>query len=152
MSLQSDLQQAVTRVVTDSQKLHDIVNGSVTTTVTTEGGPVKSVAKAIHDIEATINANLDIMELAVTESEAAQAAAEAARDAAEEARDQAQDAVGGVKVTNADALAGQLDEKITAGLGLEKTIQNPGANEQMHLAVERAIDASARIILATHFI
>ncbi|TAN71889.1 MAG: hypothetical protein EPN20_04255 [Magnetospirillum sp.] len=51
MSLQDDLQTAVAKVTADSGLLHRIVHGDTATTVVTEGGPVKSVAKAIADVE-----------------------------------------------------------------------------------------------------
>ena len=44
MTLQSDLQDAVARVQSDSQTLHDIIHGDDETVVDTEGGPVKSPA------------------------------------------------------------------------------------------------------------
>ena len=51
MTLQTDLQEAVVRVQFDSQILHQIVHGNDQTVVPTEGGNVKTVAKAIKDIE-----------------------------------------------------------------------------------------------------
>lgn len=56
MTLQTDLQEAVARVQTASQLLHTIVHGDDQTTVTTEGGVVKSASKAIKDIEDLIQA------------------------------------------------------------------------------------------------
>ena len=58
MTLQTDLQDAVARVQTDSQLLHTIVYGDEQTTVSTDGGNVKSAAKAIKDMEDTIQAGL----------------------------------------------------------------------------------------------
>ena len=58
MTLQTDLQDAVARVQTDSQLLHTIVHGDDQTTVPTDGGNVKSAAKAIKDIEDGIQAGL----------------------------------------------------------------------------------------------
>ena len=58
MTLQTDLQDAVARVQTDSQLLHNIVHGDDQTTVPTDGGHVKSAAKAIKDMEDTIQAGL----------------------------------------------------------------------------------------------
>jgi hypothetical protein len=48
MTLQTDLQEAVVRVQADSQILHQIVHGDNQTVVPTEGGNVKTVAKAIR--------------------------------------------------------------------------------------------------------
>ena len=58
MTLQTDLQDAVARVQTDSQLLHTIVHGDDQTEVSTDGGNVKSAAKAIKDIEDGIQAGL----------------------------------------------------------------------------------------------
>ena len=55
MSLQTDLHEAVTRVATDSVLLHAVVHGSPLETVTTEGGPVVTVAKLLNDADARIN-------------------------------------------------------------------------------------------------
>lgn len=73
MTLQSDLQDAVARVQTDSQTLHDIIHGDDETVVDTEGGPVKSPAKAIKDIKAFIQAGLS--DLGSTSEQLAQAVA-----------------------------------------------------------------------------
>ncbi len=83
MTLQSDLQQAVARVQTDSQVLHNIVHGNDQTTVPTEGSNVKTVAKAIKDIENTIQEGLT--DLGATSEQLSNAV-----DDAENFRDQAQ--------------------------------------------------------------
>lgn len=62
MTLQTDLQDAVARVESDSQILHNIIHGDDQTEVPTEGGNVKTPAKAIKDIEATIQAGLTDLE------------------------------------------------------------------------------------------
>ncbi len=85
MTLQTDLQEAVARVQNDSQVLHSIVHGDNQTLVPTEGGDVKSVAKAIKDIEDTIQQGLSDL------GAAGEQLAEAVADA-EEFRDQATEA------------------------------------------------------------
>ena len=75
MSLQTDLQAAVDKATADSQTLHDIVHGSAASTVTTEGGPVKTVAKAIVDVEAEIQSNMGAMTANVAATAASEAAA-----------------------------------------------------------------------------
>jgi hypothetical protein len=62
MTLQTDLQDAVARVESDSQILHNIIHGDDQTIVNTEGGGVKTPSKAIKDIEATIQAGLTNLE------------------------------------------------------------------------------------------
>jgi hypothetical protein len=59
MTLQTDLQEAVTRIQADTLILHNIVHGDNQTTITTEGGPVKTVAKAVKDIQDNIQIVLD---------------------------------------------------------------------------------------------
>lgn len=54
MTMQTDLQAAVDKASAASEKLRAIVHGDATTTVATENGPVKSVAKVIADNEAAI--------------------------------------------------------------------------------------------------
>lgn len=83
MTLQTDLQNAVTRVQGDSQILHNIVHGDDQTVVSTEGGNVKTVAKAIKDIESTIQDGLSDL------GAAGQQLADAVADA-EEFRNQAE--------------------------------------------------------------
>ncbi len=55
-TLQERLETATTQVETDSGLLHDIIHGDVNTTVQTDGGPVKSVAKLFGDLEAQYEA------------------------------------------------------------------------------------------------
>ena len=56
MTIETDLRAAVSRADADSRLLHDIVHGDADSTVTTEGGTVKTVAKAIDDVEASVAA------------------------------------------------------------------------------------------------
>lgn len=84
MTLQSDLQDAVARVRSDSQTLHDIVHGDDETLVETEGGPVKTVAKAIKDINDTIEQGLNDLGASGEQLAEAVAATEGFRDEAAE--------------------------------------------------------------------
>lgn len=54
MTLQTDLQAAVDKASTASDKLHAIVNGDSISTVTTDNGEVKTLAKAVADNEAAL--------------------------------------------------------------------------------------------------
>ena len=56
MSLEADLLAAAARVQTDSRLLHEIVHGDAASTVATEGGSIKTVAKTIEDMEAGASA------------------------------------------------------------------------------------------------
>lgn len=54
-NMQERLDAAVDKAEVDTGLLHDVVHGSITTEVTTEGGKVPSVAKVIHDIRESIH-------------------------------------------------------------------------------------------------
>lgn len=82
MSLQTELETAVARVTSDSNIFYQIVHGSPTQEVTTDGGVVKTVAKSITDLEYQYQAS-DIINQSIAARDAAQnaqIAAEAARD------------------------------------------------------------------------
>jgi len=56
-TLQEDLESSVALIGADKAIMHEIVHGDFTTVVTTENGPVKSLAKAIADMETQYAAN-----------------------------------------------------------------------------------------------
>lgn len=74
-TLQEQMQAAVTQTTTDSGLLHDIVHGDDTTTVTTENGPVKSVAKVISENQQLLTDSLDTLTTMRDEAVASAAAA-----------------------------------------------------------------------------
>lgn len=87
MSLQTDLHNAVTQVVTDSTLLHTVVHGSTTETVTTEGGEVITVAKLLHDADIRINvASNGIFAQSQAQAQDALVSAELASDEADRAQ------------------------------------------------------------------
>ena len=145
MTIEADLRAAVTRADADSRVLHDIVHGDATESVITEGGTVKTVAKAIDDVEVSVAAAASTVTDGVAD-------AEAARDAAAAARDAAQAAVGSVAVSAADTTSGKLSDKLEAGRGLEATIEDAGADESLTIAVTPQVNAGALIALAEAFI
>jgi hypothetical protein len=79
MTLQTDLQAAVSKATAAAQKLHDVAHGDAVSTVATENGPVKTVAKTIADNEAEIAASRAELDQKVADA-AASAAAAAAED------------------------------------------------------------------------
>jgi len=83
MTMQTDLQAAVDKATAASAKLHDVVHGDAVSTVATESGPVKTVAKAVADIEADIDASRTELDQKVTDAAASATAAETARTASE---------------------------------------------------------------------
>ena len=124
MTLQTDLQDAIARIQTDSDVLHDIVHGDDAATITTENGPVKSVAKSVKDITDQIaQAGVNLID-AVDQAEAAQSGAELARD-------EAVAISGQVKISADDTTTGTLDSKIIAGSNIVLSVQNDGGNETL---------------------
>ena len=124
MTLQTDLQDAIARIQTDSDVLHDIVHGDDAATITTENGPVKSVAKSVKDITDQIaQAGVNLID-AVDQAEAAQSGAELARD-------EAVAVSGRVKISADDTATGTLDSKIVAGSNIVLSVQNEGGDEAL---------------------
>ena len=139
MTIESDLRAAVARADTDSLLLHEIVHGDVATTVDTEGGPVKSVARAVGDVEASVAAVAAI----VTE----------ARDEAVAARDAViATGAGTVLISDADTMPGKLASKLQFGRGLESAIEDAGGGERLALSVTTQLNAGALLALAEAFI
>jgi len=58
MTMQTDLQAAVDKATAASAKLHEVVHGDAVSTVATETGAVKTVAKALADIDDTLLASM----------------------------------------------------------------------------------------------
>ena len=139
MTIESDLRAAVARADTDSRLLHEIVHGDVATTVDTESGPVKSVARAVGDVEASVAAAAAI----VTE----------ARDEAVAARDAViATGAGTVLISDADTMPGKLASKLQFGRGLESAIEDAGGDERLALSVTPQLNAGALLALAEAFI
>ncbi len=145
MTIEADLRMAVSRADADSRVLHDIVHGDATEAVTTEGGTVKTVAKAIGDVEASVAMAASTVTDGVED-------AEAARDEALAARDAAQAAVGGVLVSATDTTADKLSVKLRPGYGIETAIEDAGGDERLRFAVTPQVNAGALIALAEAFI
>ena len=145
MNIEAELRAAVSGADTDSRLLHDIVHGDAAATVDTEGGPVKTVAKAIGDVEASVASAAVV----VTEGVAA---TEAARDASIEARDAAQAAVGGVLVSAAATTPDRRSVKLRPGYGLETAIKDAGGDERLSFDVTPQLNAGALLALARDFI
>ncbi len=57
MNLQERLEATVNKAEVDVSLLHQVVHGDSQTDVVTEGGPVKTVAKAIHQVELDLAAS-----------------------------------------------------------------------------------------------
>lgn len=73
-TVQSDLETAVALVKADSLKLHDVVHGDASSTVTTDNGEINTVAKALAAISASSDsANIYLNNLDVSGSDALKA-------------------------------------------------------------------------------
>ena len=59
MTVQTDLQNAVTLIQKDSHLLHTIVHGNESEEVSTENGTVKTVSKVLKEMEHTFQESLD---------------------------------------------------------------------------------------------
>lgn len=109
MTLQTDLQDAVARVQTDSQLLHTIVHGDDQTTVPTDGGNVKSAAKAIKDMEDTIQAGLTDLGASADQLNEAVSQTETYRDEAQSSAQSALQTANALNLpTNINGQAGKL--------------------------------------------
>ncbi|OIO62528.1 MAG: hypothetical protein AUJ47_07565, partial [Candidatus Marinimicrobia bacterium CG1_02_48_14] len=109
MTLQTDLQDAVARVQTDSQLLHTIVHGDDQTEVPTDGGNVKSAAKAIKDIEDGIQAGLTDLGASADQLNAAVSQTETYRDEAQSSAQSALQTANALNLpTNINGQAGKL--------------------------------------------
>jgi len=76
------LQEYLDRFFGDCDKVHLVVHGDATTTVPTESGTIKSLAKVVSDLEASFNAaTTGTLALA---TEKANDAAQSAEDAADQ--------------------------------------------------------------------
>ena len=82
MTLQTDLQAAVDKATLASDKLDNIVNGDSVSTVTTDNGEVKTMAKVVADNEATLSASIADV---TTKRDEAAASATAAQTSADDA-------------------------------------------------------------------
>lgn len=90
MTIQTDLQEAIARIQADTLILHNIVHGNNTAVITTEGGPVKTAAKAIKDIQDSAQAVIDGITGTGNELNEILSVAQAYRNEAEDFAEEAQ--------------------------------------------------------------
>jgi hypothetical protein len=138
MTLQTDLQAAVTKSTAAAQKLHDVVHGNAASTVETDNGPVKTVAKTIADNETEIAASRAELDQKVADAAASAAAAAVDADRAEQAANSIAIPVpiesGGTGATTAP------DARTALGLGTVAVLDvGAGANQVVQL------DAGAKL-------
>lgn len=124
MTLQTDLQAAVDKASAAAQKLHDVVHGNAASTVATENGPVKTVAKTIADNEADIAASRAELDQKVADAAASAAAAAADADRAEQA-------------------ANSIEIPVPIGSGGTGATTVPGARTALGLGTAAVLDAGS---------
>ena len=115
-------------------------------TVDTEGGPVKTVAKAIGDVEAGVAVAATVV------TDGCRGERGRARCVDRGPGYAAQAAVGGVLVSATDTTADKLSVKLKPGHGLQTAIEDAGGEERLRFAVTPQLNAGALIALAEAFI
>ena len=168
-TLQEQLQAAVVQTTTDSSLLHTIVHGDANTTVTTEGGPVKSIAKVIGENQTELAQSIvDVTtkrdETLVAASAAATARLNAENSATEASghRDAAQTAATNAAASNTSAAAHRTAAEaselaaaqsqsaaLTAKSAAETAANNAATSAANALTSENAANAAAERLTAT---
>ena len=149
MTMQTDLQAAVDKATAASAKLHDVVHGDAGSTVTTESGPVKTVAKTIADNEAAIDASRSELDQKVLDAGASAASSEAARIASETAEAASTTALLSAEAAEAGALVSEANAdaaKVAAETARDAASVSAGqaaASQSASAASETSAAASA---------
>ena len=63
MTLQTDIENAVLKVQSDSQILHNIIHGDAQSTITISSGEIKTLSKVLADIEATASQEIETLNI-----------------------------------------------------------------------------------------
>ena len=109
MTIQTDLQNAVTLIQKDSHLLHTIVHGSEETDVSTDGGTVKTVSKVLKEMEHTFQESLNTFGMAGESLTEAVAEVKKCRDEAQTQKQEAQALVNALHLpTDLKGQAGKL--------------------------------------------
>lgn len=137
MTLQTDLATAVEKVTVDSALLHSVVHGPATgdaSLVPTEGGPVKTVARAVADAEEILHQEAgDLVSAVAAAREAKEAAAGFATVAGEKAGEA--DAAVGRAIAAADQAATDIRSVATsAEAGIGDLVAQADAQVQTRIA------------------
>lgn len=149
MTMQTELQAAVDKATAASAKLHEVVHGDATSTVATESGSIKTVAKTIADIEADIDASRIELDQKVTDAATSAAASEIARTASETAEAASETAQLGAEIAEAGALTSEANAdaaKVAAETARDAASVSAGqaaASQSASAASETSAAASA---------
>lgn len=148
-TLQEQLQAAVVQTTTDSGLLHTIVHGDANTTVTTEGGPVKSIAKVIGENQALLTTSLSTLTEMRDQAVASADAAAFSEDAAHASQTAAADSESAAATSAANALASENEAEASAAQATnaaeaaEASQNAAGLSEAAAAASETAASLSA---------
>lgn len=107
MTLQTDLQAAVDKATLASDKLHDIVNGDSVSTVTTDNGEVKTLAKAVADNEQVLNDSIVTLTTKRDEAVASATAAATSQSNAATSENNANNSAGAAALSEANAASSE---------------------------------------------
>lgn len=113
------------------QALDEKIGRAVLYPVSTPAGEIKDSRAFLDTCEAASAGAQDQAEQAAARAQAAQAHAQAAAQSALAA----QQSVGGLRVSPSDTVPGGLAAKLEAGDGLAESLQNPGGDEALRLAL-----------------
>jgi len=154
MTMQTDLQAAVDKATAASAKLHDVVHGDAVSTVTTESGPIKTVAKTIADNEAAIDASRTELDQKVADAAASAATSETARIVSETAESASTTARLGAEIAEAGALTSETNAdaaKAAAEIARDAASASAGqaATSQSASAASKAGAAASETAAAT---
>jgi hypothetical protein len=139
MTLQTTLENAVTQTAVDSDLFHQVVHGSDSETVTTEGGDLNTVAKLLKDADDRINSEASgiLASTVAKASEANQSAQAAAISAAAAADSEAQ------SDDRATAAAMSADSAQISANSASQSAAQAAVSAQLAASAEVASDANA---------
>lgn len=139
MTLQTTLENAVTQTAVDSDLFHQIVHGSDSGTVTTEGGDLNTVAKLLKDADDRINSEASgiLASTVAKASEATQSAQAAALSASAAADSEAQ------SDDRATAAAMSADSAQISAHSASQSAAQAAVSAQFAASAEVASDANA---------
>lgn len=152
-TLQEQLQTAVAQTTADSGLLHTIIHGDASTTVPTEAGPVKSVAKVISENQTTLAASIASVttkrDEAVASAEAASSSAAQAATSASQASVAQTQAEGFAQTTQTQATLATSAKTDAAQSASQASASAGSALAQANIATAKATEAASSATTAT---
>lgn len=152
MPLHKDLKDAIHTISVDSKLFHDIVHGNQGATVSTEGGQIKTVASAIHDIEAQLERHFATVATLAENVKTLYEEIKRLEASAKQSSTQALQSVGAVKASSGDPHPSHLSEKLKTSEGLTMQVKQTNTGEQLEFALTSPFSSSIKLYLSAHFI